>query len=295
VTEASFDLIEFKAADEAGEPAGLFAAIVSVFGNVDRNGDRVVRGAFTESLKRWRESGRKIPVVFSHEHKDVDSFIGEVDPADVQETDKGLVVAGKLDIDSNPKARRIFDLLKSGRLNQWSFAYGVKAEKPGADHARELHEVDLFELGPTLIGANAEALTLAVKEAGDVMSAAAGAAADAAEAAAAAAEATAGVLEVEVKLTPTVQEALAAFDSELDAIVEAKVGRIISARTEAKLRAAMNAITEVLSGLDPEDAAPQASSSPEVKAAQETPPEPPGEAELLRRKIDSARTFLAGR
>ena len=48
------------------EDEGVFMAVVSVFSNVDLAGDRVMPGAFKNTLKQWRRSGAKIPVIFSH-------------------------------------------------------------------------------------------------------------------------------------------------------------------------------------------------------------------------------------
>jgi HK97 family phage prohead protease len=163
---AAFDIVEFKA-DTSG-PRGLFAALVSVFGNVDRNGDRVLPGAFTKSVERWRASGRPIPVIWSHEHRDPEAYIGEVDPADVKETDRGLVVAGRLDIETSETAAQVFDLLQRGRVKDWSFAYEVTDSdlvREDSQMVRNVREVELFEVGPTLVGANAATATLSVASA----------------------------------------------------------------------------------------------------------------------------------
>jgi len=133
-----------------------------VFGNKDRNGDKVMPGAFAKTLERWKGSGQPIPVIWSHSHGEPQDYIGEVDPADVRETPQGLVVAGKLFVDDNPRAANIFDLMKRGLIRQWSFAY-QSTKDSFDDGTRLLEEVDLFEVGPTLIGANPEATTLALK------------------------------------------------------------------------------------------------------------------------------------
>jgi hypothetical protein len=134
MSQVSREITEFKADD----PEGLFAAKVSVFGNKDRNGDRVMKGAFDRTIEIWRSSGKKIEVV----------------------------VAGKLDVKGNPLAMRAFNLLHDGLVGEWSFAYKVNQEELGKDGVRQIWDLDLFEVGPTLIGANPETLTLATKEAG---------------------------------------------------------------------------------------------------------------------------------
>lgn len=253
----SYELAEFKAVDD-GPKRGLFAALVSVFNNVDRNGDRVMPGAFTKSLESWRASGNPIPVVWSHEHRDPESYIGSVDPQDVRETKDGLVVAGKLDIEDNPKAAKIYDLLVKGRVKEWSFAYEVKDESIGKDLARELNEINVFEVGPTLVGANPAVRTLAMKSA---------------------------------ELDPGVVKQLDDFETELGALIEEKIGRAISNKTESRIRAALAELTTILSSLD-EDVEPeeQKSSTPEPEVIPE-----PREDELLRRGLTEAGVFLSHR
>lgn len=276
MNEASFEITEFKAVEGADQPAGLFAALVSVFGNVDKHGDRVMPGAFTGSLEEKRAAGHSIPVVFSHDHKDPSAFIGSVDPIDVKETERGLVVAGKLDVEDNPKAKQVFSLLKRGAVRQWSFAYGVKRERMAKDHARELLEVDLFEVGPTLVGANPETMTLALKEDGlpplDEIDAA-------------------------LKLDPAVASAIAEFDEQMDALIEQKVGRALSAKTEAKVRAALAALEDVLSRLGEEVAvADEAAADPDEKSGDEIDETPTsGETAALQRQLTEAGVFLAER
>ncbi len=264
-----YDLVEFKATTD-GPDRGLFAAIVSVFGNVDRTGDRMMKGAFAKSIDRWRKSGKKIPVIFSHEWKDPSAFIGVVDPQHMRETDQGLVVSGRLDIADNPKAMQVYRKLQDGTLSGWSFGYEVKDERLGKDSARELLEVELFEVGPTLLGANPEAATLAVKEA-------------------AVQEETEPEPEVKTvapMLTETVTSVVAWTPE-----IEAKIGRAMSSKREAELRAIHKRLSEFLAEFNSEelDDAEGASSTPETK-------EPVfGEKELLQRDIDEATVFVAER
>jgi hypothetical protein len=272
--EASFELIEFKADasdPEDAKPKGLFGALVSVFKNTDRNGDRVMPGAFTKTLEAWRESGKQIPVVWSHDHKNPDSFIGSVDPADVQETDKGLVVAGKLDIDSNPKAAKVFDLLRTGKINGWSFGFKTNKSRRAADGAREVFDLDLFEVGPLLAGANPLVATLGTKEPLDG---------------------------IETKVDAIVDDLLDEHDAELELLIETKVGRAISARTRRALEAAMAQIRDVLAVVDEETEVPEpVAATPEAKEVTEDVPTSvlSGENAALAQELADAGVFLAER
>jgi Escherichia/Staphylococcus phage prohead protease len=139
---------------------GIIEAYVSVFGNVDKAGDRVMRGAFTRSLQKWRESGRRIPVIWAHSWGDIDSHIGYV--IDAMEDETGLRLAMKFDL-TEPRAARIFQLIKERRISQYSFSYDILRERMAEDGATELLELDLLEAGPCLLGMNPETFTVSVK------------------------------------------------------------------------------------------------------------------------------------
>ena len=166
----TYDVTSFKALPSEGE--GTFEAIVSVFSNVDLQGDRVVPGAFSKSIEKWKSSGDKVPVIWSHDWADPFAHIGYVDPGDMHEIAPGkagalkggLLVKGHLDVDK-PFAKQVYDLLAERRVTEFSFAYDVPAggEQRGKDGANELHTLDILEVGPTLKGANTETVLLGVK------------------------------------------------------------------------------------------------------------------------------------
>lgn len=151
---------QFKAV--ADGPAGTFEAIVSVFGNVDLGGDRVVKGAFTKTLDDWSASGDPIPVIWSHEWDDPESHIGYV--VEAAEREEGLYVKAQLDVDNNPRAAYVARLLKERRVREFSFGYFAKGyqdvDDPDYGTVRELTEIDLFEVGPTLLGMNPDTVLL---------------------------------------------------------------------------------------------------------------------------------------
>src|SRR5215217_5333506 len=154
------EIKQFKALDSV---AGTFEALVSVFNNVDVQGDRVMPGAFAKSIERWRHKGDPIPVVWSHQWGNPHSHVGTVDPWQARETAQGLVVRGRLDVEKE-FARQVYDLLKDRRVTEWSFAYDTVDSRRAEDGANELLELDLHEVGPTLKGANSLTTTLDVKQ-----------------------------------------------------------------------------------------------------------------------------------
>jgi len=154
----SFALTEVKA---VGDKAGSFEAVVSVFGNVDSYGDRMMKGAFARTLT---EKGMP-PVVWSHEW--ATPPIGTVESA--TETDEGLVVKGRLFVgadEDHAVAKQVYAAMKAGALREFSFGYSTKASNDVTEEGktvREITDVDLYEVGPTLVGANDQTRLVGVK------------------------------------------------------------------------------------------------------------------------------------
>ena len=138
---------------------GTFEALVSVFGNVDLQGERVIPGAFAKSLESWQTSGDPIPVIWSHLWDDPFAHIGKVIAA--REAPDGLVVTGQLDM-GKPFAKQVYDLMAERRVKEFSFGYDVADYERKSD-AIDLTRLDLIEVGPTLKGANQATQLLGVK------------------------------------------------------------------------------------------------------------------------------------
>lgn len=158
--------VKVKAAGEAdGLESGQFEAIVSVFNNIDSFGDKVIPGAFTDTLATWAAKGDPIPVYWSHRMDDPDYNIGHV--LEAKETDEGLWVKGQLDTDEDArKARQVYRLMKGRRVTQFSFAYDIdEAGWTTKDDEEffELRKLTVHEVGPTPIGANDQTELLGVK------------------------------------------------------------------------------------------------------------------------------------
>lgn len=250
-----------KAVGEAdGLSDGVFEAIVSVFGNVDSYGDRVIEGAFKDTLADWDASGNPIPVYWSHRMDDPDYNIGhvleakELSPGDALLPDSlkdlgGLWVKVQLDIEdgSSSKSRQVYRLLKGRRVTQFSFAYDIEdyaivKTAEDAEAVWELRKLRLYEVGPTPIGANQETELLDVKAAGYRAE----------------------------RLT-----------------AEMKAGRVLSAKNEDELRKAHEAIGRVLAALDPDDDSKASDSQPvkDEEPAGAKSEEPMGESSAAQLRL----------
>lgn len=146
-----------------GTEEGIVEAIVAAY-NVDSCGDQIIPGAFAKSLERHKAAGNRIPYVWSHKSDDLDSYIGEV--IEAEERPEGLWVRAKLDIDE-PKAAKAYRLLKGRRVSQFSFAYTEIDARPGTKDGatKELHELEIHECGPTMVGMNQATQLIGVKTA----------------------------------------------------------------------------------------------------------------------------------
>ncbi|MDO5676513.1 MAG: HK97 family phage prohead protease [Propionibacteriaceae bacterium] len=157
-------LVTKVASYQGTDKEGRFTAIVSAFGVLDSQGDIVDPGAFAETVARVK-AGEILPVVWSHDYRDPHAIIGEITAMD--ETDTGLYIEGRLDIDENPTAAQIFQQMKKGRLKEFSIGgeitrwyWDEPKDGPAAFHIAGL---DLWEAGPCFKGANPNTELLSIK------------------------------------------------------------------------------------------------------------------------------------
>lgn len=130
--------------------AGQFTGYASVFGNVDSVGDKIVKGAFAQSLKDFGDGGAGIPCYWCHETSDPEMNLGTT--LEATEDEHGLFVKVQLDLD-NPKAAYAYKLLKEQRVRQMSFAYQVTDGENKKD-CFEITGCKIFEVSIVPVGAN---------------------------------------------------------------------------------------------------------------------------------------------
>jgi len=154
---------EFKASKTPGE----FEALFSRFGNVDKDGDVIVKGAFEPAFG----VNPNPAIVWTHRW-DIPP-IGET--LDAGEQEKGARAVGRLFLKEHPVAQQVWAGLKSGALRQFSFSYDLDdflLREPSGDEKavrrdgmiQELRKFsDIHEWGPTLVGANPQTALLSAK------------------------------------------------------------------------------------------------------------------------------------
>lgn len=138
---------------------GVIEGYASIFSNVDQGGDKIMPGAFVDSLAKSRQSGRTVKMLWNH---DPSQPIGIWE--DLAEDGKGLRGRGRLVMEV-PKAREAHALMKAGAIGGLSIGYRtIKAEPDG--NVRLLKQVDLFEVSPVTFPMNDRAKISSVKSEG---------------------------------------------------------------------------------------------------------------------------------
>jgi HK97 family phage prohead protease len=138
---------------------GEFTAIAASY-SVDRVNERIIPGAFEKTLMAWRTSGKNIPLHWDHQGE-ASNVIGYIDPAAAQETDQGLYVEGRVDLENSDTAREAWRSMKNNSV-ALSFGYLPKTRK-GKDGVTEITEIDLFEISIVPAPANPDTKLLSLK------------------------------------------------------------------------------------------------------------------------------------
>lgn len=147
--------LELKSLTDTGQ----FSGYGSVFGNVDKGGDIVAKGAFTKSLAAWKASGRSVPVLWQHQ---TDQPIGSWDG--LKEDSLGLFGEASLWLEDAPYARLAHKGMSTKTITGLSIGYRVKEYNYDTDTGvYTLMELDLVEISVVTNPMNDEARVADVK------------------------------------------------------------------------------------------------------------------------------------
>jgi len=154
--------VEWKAGKGPGEVEGYAA----VFGNVDLQGDLIVKGAFKRTLSNWAKAKSRIPLVDGHMAGDTDRLLGSVTEA--KEDATGLKFRAVFS--SASRAQDARTLAVEGHLSGVSIGWlpvpgGIDFSETPEGVVRVLKEIRLLEISLTPIPANPEAVLTSAKTA----------------------------------------------------------------------------------------------------------------------------------
>lgn len=132
------------------------SGMLSTFKNVDREGDVVMDSAFDNTVKDFKKSGSKMPLLFDHRNE-TGSQAGSIDKLKV--TKEGLFFEAF--ISETEKTRHQIKLIQDGHLNTVSMGGIFKFKEMGRRDSRNrsfIEEVKLFEGSIVPIPANNSAI-----------------------------------------------------------------------------------------------------------------------------------------
>ena len=151
------NFVLIKSEDDAGTISGYFSTYDRI---PDSYGDVVAPGEFTDTIKAREESGHKFPLCWNH---DLNQIIGQVDS--IEDTEKGPLMTASFF--NTPLAQEKREIVKSGVVYQFSFAYDVREAAQvtleDGTKANELQKLDLFEVSIVPVPANPRAEVTDIK------------------------------------------------------------------------------------------------------------------------------------
>ena len=147
-----------KSMDE--DEVGTFTAYGNTFDNVDHAGDMTMKGAFSNMIKSYNESGRMPRLLSQHGHRQ--NPIGVI--TSMVEDEKGLLFTGKFCTAQGTMGAEAYELVKMGALDMFSIGFNVIKHK-FVDGIKQLHEIDVKEISLVTFAANEQSLIQSIKSA----------------------------------------------------------------------------------------------------------------------------------
>ena len=153
-----YKTIQFKA-DDSGTISGYFSTYDEI---PDSYGDIVAPGAFADTIKAREATGHPFPLCINH---DINQIAGQVDS--IEDTEKGPLMTASFF--NTPLAQEWREIVKSGAVFQFSFAYDVRGMELPTEAQRAkgitriLTKLDLFEVSIVVVPANQNAVVTDIK------------------------------------------------------------------------------------------------------------------------------------
>jgi HK97 family phage prohead protease len=140
-----------------------FEGYASTFGNIDRDGDVIEKGAFLNSIDKLTKNDEKLPILWHH---NIDMPLGIY--LTIIEDDKGLFVKGRMPKNDTFVKGRVIPQMQVGSVRKMSIGFWVgdsEWQTDGSKSRRHITEADLLEISPVSIPSNTQANIIAMKAA----------------------------------------------------------------------------------------------------------------------------------
>jgi len=137
---------------------GIVIGYLSRFGNVDSDGDRMIKGAFKKSINENgpESSHPRIAHLFQHNPNiPIGKFMR------LEEDEKGLLFESK--ISKTPQGKDVLTLYKEGILKEHSIGFNILDDDMDDDGVREIKAVKLWEGSVVTFGANSDTPVVDIK------------------------------------------------------------------------------------------------------------------------------------
>ena len=147
-------VLEFKAL--SGERS--FSCYGNVKGNIDHALDRVVDGAYRDSIAAHKAAGTMPKFFWMHDRWDTPVGVWTA----MEEDSKGLYLEGKFA--NTPKGNELYELYKDNALDSFSIGYRVNDEKWNSSlGCNDLIKVDIREISAVTFACNEESRLVEIK------------------------------------------------------------------------------------------------------------------------------------
>lgn len=134
----------------------IVAGLASTFGNIDRGGDVIERGAFTKTLKE-KNGGKAVKFLYQHDWREVLGII-----ITLEERQEGLYIEAMFA--KTTLGNDVYELAKIGALDSFSIGFRtIKSEWDEIANVRRIQEVELMEVSFVTFPMNEMARATAVK------------------------------------------------------------------------------------------------------------------------------------
>lgn len=117
---------------------GEFSGYGAIFHSVDQVGDRILPGAFTETLAEQKATGRKLPMHFNHGLPELGGVRGVGVWNVVEQDENGLRVEGKISGMNTDAGRLLYERVRDGAIGGLSIGFRVRGN--GAVYGRSAGE-----------------------------------------------------------------------------------------------------------------------------------------------------------
>ncbi len=144
---------DIKILEKKGEKdLGIIEAYVSIFNNIDLDGDIIKQGAFKESLKAKLPKG-----VWMH-----DWNLPIAKTLKAEEDERGLFIRAQFNLETQ-RGKEAYSDIKFGIIDEFSIGFKVLDFEWDENDNRIIKKVKLYEWSPVLAGANPDTQLLDVK------------------------------------------------------------------------------------------------------------------------------------